>query len=112
MPTLFVCSLAKSGTGSQNRNAGKDSGALTSVISLMSRQRAASAAEQQVSRQTIAGSWMKDYLRHLGRIAILLAPERFKRLDHTANRCFIIGEPFRHILLRTSGPVCPHPTRF
>lgn len=33
-------------------------------------------AQQEMCRQTIAGSQTKDDLSHLGRIAILLAPER------------------------------------
>ena len=87
---------ARSERGSaQNRKAGTDPGALTSVETLISRQRSASAAraasawpaycngvaaQQEMCRQTIAGSQAKDDLRHPGRIAILLAPERLQRL--------------------------------
>ena len=35
-------------------------------------------AQQEMCRQTIAGRQMKDDLNHLGRIAILPAPERLQ----------------------------------
>src|SRR4029077_10212409 len=63
-------------------------------------------------RQTITGSQAKDDLSHLGRIAILLAPERLQHLDYRAYGWFIIREQFRHVPMSTSTPVCPHPARF
>ena len=39
------------------------------------------AAQQQMCGQTIAGGQTKDYLRDFGRIAVLSAPQRLKRLD-------------------------------
>src|SRR6516225_10972124 len=38
-------------------------------------------AQHQMCRQTIAGGQTKDYLRDFGRIAVLSAPQRLKRLD-------------------------------
>src|SRR6266403_1749478 len=43
------------------------------------------AADQEMRGQPIAGSEPKDDLRHFGRVAILLAPQRMQRLDDRAH---------------------------
>src|SRR5260370_39523434 len=49
-------------------------------------------ADQKMCRQTITNSQTKDDLSHLGRIAILMAPARLKRLDCTAHVRLLLRE--------------------
>jgi hypothetical protein len=69
-------------------------------------------AQQQMCRQTIAGGQTKDNLRDFGRIAVLSAPKRIKRLDQGPHRWLIVRENRGHVFVRTSAPVCSHPARF
>ena len=69
-------------------------------------------AQQKMRWEMIAVSQTKDELSHLGRIAILVAPERRQRLDHRAHGRFIIREQVRRVLVRASAPVRPHSAGF
>jgi hypothetical protein len=69
-------------------------------------------AEQKMRRETIAGRQTQDDLSHLGRITILLAPERLQRLGDCADGRFILREQVRGVLVRTRAPVRPHAAGF
>src|SRR5262249_40955077 len=69
-------------------------------------------AQQQMCRQTIAVGETKDYLRDFGRIAVLSAPQRLKRLDHGPHGWLVVREKRGHVFVCTSAPVCSHSTRF
>ena len=70
------------------------------------------AADQEMCREMIATSQTKNNLSHLGRIAILLAPERLQCLDDRADGRFLIREQIGCVLVRTRAPVRPHSTGF
>ena len=124
---VVQCEVRAERGAAQNRNAGKDPGALTSVETLISRQRSASAARaasawpanctaslpsrRWAGRRSLAAR-RQDDLRHPGRIARLLAPERLERLDDRADGRFILREQLRGVLVRTSAPVRPHAAGF
>ena len=65
-------------------------------------------AKQQMCRQTIAGGKTKDYLRDFGRIAVLSAPQRLKRLDHGPYGWLVVREKRGNVSVCTSAPVCSH----
>ena len=69
-------------------------------------------AQQQMCRQTIAGGKTKDYLRDFGRIAVLSAPQRLKRLDQGPYGWLVVREKRGNVSVCTSAPVCSHSTRF
>ena len=69
-------------------------------------------AQHQMCRQTIAGGQTKDYLRDFGRIAVLSAPQRLKRLDKGPYGWLVVREKRGNVSVGTSAPVCSHSTRF
>src|ERR1700738_1056508 len=69
-------------------------------------------AQQEMCRQTIAGSQTKDNLSHFGRIAVLMAPVRLQDLGYRAHGRLIIREQVRFSFARTKAVVGAHSARF
>ena len=70
------------------------------------------ASYQEMCRKTLALGQTKDDLSHLGRIAILVSPERSQRLDNRADGGFVVGQQVWDIFVHTSSLVCPHSASF
>jgi hypothetical protein len=103
----------------ENRTAGKDPGAATSVETLIARQRSASTARaaelgQHTERRRCPvrdvpanDRWQPDegQLEPRWPVAILVAPVRPQHFDYRANRWFIMPKHFLCVFVHTRAPV-------
>src|SRR5215813_8224079 len=69
-------------------------------------------AYEQMGGQIVAGSKMKDDLRHLYRIAVFVPPERRELLHDGSDRRFVVRKQLRCFFSGTGGPIRPHSAGF